>query len=380
MSERGFTLPELLMAALLTLAAVVTAVAFVEAARAAFQRDSASADLAQRLRSGLETLVTDVRGAGAGADVASTGALVDSIPVVTPLPSLDGAASTDGLFHAITIITVPADAAQGVLREPLLSAADPLRLIPPPACPAATPACGFTVSATGLVFDAAGAYDIFEVDAVDALSVSVQPATLVSTLYAAGAVVAEADVVSYGLSADGAGGQRLTKVTGAGARAPVLDHVVAFDVEVYGEAAPPLPPTDPGSPPSYGPVPPSPGVDDPRDGWGPGENCTTALDPEGARVARLPWLAQAGTLVRITPDGLDDGPWCPGLGGGADYDADLLRVRRVDLRLRLEVASAKLRGPAGRLFLRAGQGGRAVSWVPDGEWRVTVVPRNLVRR
>jgi hypothetical protein len=103
------------------------------------------------------------------------------------------------------------------------------------------------------------------------------------------------------------------------------------------------------------------------------------IDADGILAPRLAWLGPRGALVRLSPEMLQDGPWCPGTTAGSNYDADLLRVRRVDVRLRVEVASAQLRGPAGRLFARPGQDARAAAWVPDGELRLSMTPRNLAR-
>jgi hypothetical protein len=54
---------------------------------------------------------------------------------------------------------------------------------------------------------------------------------------------------------------------------------------------------------------------------------------------------------------------------------DVTTVNRVNLRMRLEAASAALRGPAGYLFRRAGTSTRARLMVPDVELRVSVAIR-----
>ena len=56
---------------------------------------------------------------------------------------------------------------------------------------------------------------------------------------------------------------------------------------------------------------------------------------------------------------------------------DPLHVTRVDLRLRLETASAAMRGPAGYLFRRSGTSRRAQQWVPDIELRTSIAPRQV---
>jgi hypothetical protein len=55
----------------------------------------------------------------------------------------------------------------------------------------------------------------------------------------------------------------------------------------------------------------------------------------------------------------------------------MLRVRRVGVRLRVQVASADLRGPAGVLFTRGGTSLDSKRLVPDQEIRFEVTPRNM---
>jgi hypothetical protein len=47
---------------------------------------------------------------------------------------------------------------------------------------------------------------------------------------------------------------------------------------------------------------------------------------------------------------LVDGPWCPDAVNQNRWDADLLRIRRVAITIRVEAALSALRGPAGMLF------------------------------
>jgi hypothetical protein len=52
--------------------------------------------------------------------------------------------------------------------------------------------------------------------------------------------------------------------------------------------------------------------------------------------------ATDGSLAALTPAMLADGPFC---GGGTNqFDADLLRIRKVRAALRMQVANAALRG------------------------------------
>ena len=95
----------------------------------------------------------------------------------------------------------------------------------------------------------------------------------------------------------------------------------------------------------------------------------------------MPRLATLGTgnsaLVPLTADQLTNGPWCPDASNLNRWDADLLRIRKVGVTLRVEAAANALRGPAGVLFTRGGTSRTGNTWVPDQEIRFQVSPRNL---
>jgi hypothetical protein len=98
----------------------------------------------------------------------------------------------------------------------------------------------------------------------------------------------------------------------------------------------------------------------------------------GEQVPRLEALdAAAGALVPLTKDRLVDGPWCPDDANANRWDADLLRIRKVGVTIRVETALAALRGPAGVLFANGGSSTAANRWAPDQAIRFEVSPRNL---
>jgi hypothetical protein len=70
-----------------------------------------------------------------------------------------------------------------------------------------------------------------------------------------------------------------------------------------------------------------------------------------------------------------DGPWIPEATDGTRFDADLLRVRRVRVRIRLQ-APSPFRGPAGPLFVHAGMAADPRRWVPDEEITADVALRS----
>jgi hypothetical protein len=175
-------------------------------------------------------------------------------------------------------------------------------------------------------------------------------------------------------------GSRLMQSDGAASTFPFLDDVVALRFEYFGDAEPPRAiaaagpvPVDDSVRVTYGPIPPALMADPPGDGWGPGENCTFTV-VAGAHSPRLSALAGPG-LVVLDETFVSNGPWCPDPGHPERFDADLLRVRRVRVHLRLQ-AIAAFRGPAGVLFTRPGTATDAGRFVPDRSIRFDVGLRN----
>lgn len=76
---------------------------------------------------------------------------------------------------------------------------------------------------------------------------------------------------------------------------------------------------------------------------------------------------------------LQDGPWMPSDPDIGMFDADLLRVRRVRVVLRVEAALAAMRGAAGTFFTREGASTSAARYLPDHELQFDVALRNAER-
>ncbi len=171
---------------------------------------------------------------------------------------------------------------------------------------------------------------------------------------------------------------QLMRYNGEDGDFPLLDDVVGLTFDYVGEAAPPglQPPPDGEDRPlaTWGPRPPPVGADDPGDEWGAGESCAWTL-VDGAHVSRLTVLGDGVSPVVLGADRLTDGPWCPSAAHPNRFDVDLLRIRRIGVRLRVQ-AQAAFRGPAGPLFARAGSAPSARQ-VPDLELRFDVAPRDL---
>ncbi len=179
----------------------------------------------------------------------------------------------------------------------------------------------------------------------------------------ASGVVAPSSSRTYHLTRDAEGIWQLMQYDGQASDQPAVEDVVGLAVEYFGDGEVPVTSLTPRGTlrASYGPVPPSVATDDPGDSWGAGENCTFA-SVGGSHVPRLQALG-AG-VVLLPPAILGDGPWCPDAAHAFRFDADLLRVRRVRVRVRLQAAQP-FRGLA------------PVWFVPDQTLVLDVAPRNV---
>jgi hypothetical protein len=342
----------------------------------------------QRLRVGIDVLMRDLSMAGAGVSTGrSRGPLVDYFAPI--MPYRVGDASNDpssGVFYrpdTITIVYVPATVAQTTISQPIAASAQTLLINRQDNCPAAgaNQSCGFTDKTRAVLFDSAGAWNAMTVTAADNWALQVRYGGVLNAAYDAGSVIAEAVTRTYYLKTDvAAGAFELMRYDGAQTVSPVLDNVVKLEFRYFGDPQPPavIPGKameDPVGPfTTYGPRPPRASVDDERDAWPAGENCIFSVQ-DAQHVPRLPVLAAGTGDVELPSALLTDGPWCVDADRVNRFDADLLRVRRVRVGVRVQAAAASLRGPAGILFTRGGTG--SAGYVPDREITFDVAPRNL---
>jgi prepilin-type N-terminal cleavage/methylation domain-containing protein len=92
-------------------------------------------------------------------------------------------------------------------------------------------------------------------------------------------------------------------------------------------------------------------------------------------VVALAFEYFAGDDSAMDPSILQDGDWFG--SGNAQFDEDLLRVRRVRVRLRVEAALESMRGASGSLFVRGGTSTAAERYAPDQELVLDVALRNM---
>ena len=79
----------------------------------------------------------------------------------------------------------------------------------------------------------------------------------------------------------------------------------------------------------------------------------------------------------LDPAVLQDGPWVPDDPDRMTFDADLLRIRRVRVVLRVQAALKSMRGPSGVLFAHGGTPTSAERYLPDLELRFDVALRSV---
>jgi prepilin-type N-terminal cleavage/methylation domain-containing protein len=385
--QSGYTLIEMLVSAAIMVTVTGAIFALLNPAQGTFQAQPEVSDIQQRMRVGVDVLSKDLMMAGAGT---YSGAAVGNLGnyFASVMPYRTGAIAEDpaGTFKTdtITVLYVPATSAQTTIQDPMPSVSAEIKVNRQSGCPANDDLCGFRAGMTVLIFDETGAFDTFQITEVQSPAVHLQHRGQdLSKPYDSSSYIAQIGTHTYYLDAVN---KRLMHYDGYQNDLPVLENVVALRFDYFGEPLGPQlrkPVTDPKGPwTTYGPKPPALGVNNAADNWGAGENCVFKVDPvSGLQVPRLPNLAGAAdALVPLGPDttaGLNDGPWCPDSTNINRYDADLLRIRKIRISMRLQTGVASLRGPAGTLFTNAGTSKRAESLVPDQEIHWDVTPRNL---
>ena len=387
--QEGFSLVELLLASLITVIVVAGAFELAAPAQRMFQAQPEAADMQQRMRVAVDALRRDLVMAGAGTYAGpALGPLNDIVAPVMPLRAFgdtpDQAQNTFFRSDAISFLYVPSTPSQTRLSAPLAPGAlDPL-IETPQNCPLTTSqqVCGFASGDRVLLTNTGGDWDVYSVDQVVSGAMTLlhrgQPS---SAPYPVGSALSAIRAGSYFLKSDiTAGTYQLMRHDGWTTELPVVDEVVALEFRYFGAAPPPQltgAPLDdtPGPWTTYGPPPPPIAIT--RGSWPAGENCIFAV-VNGAHVPRLTTIAPGGlTLVELTSAILTDGPWCPDSISPNRFDADLLRVRRIHVSLRVQSALVFLRGPAGALFAHGGTARAGDRYVPDLVTQFDITPRNL---
>jgi prepilin-type N-terminal cleavage/methylation domain-containing protein len=381
--EDGFTLIEMLVSTAIMLTVTAGIFTVMNPSGGLFQAQAEMADVQQRLRVGVDTLKHDLLMAGGGAYSGShSGALNRFFAPVQPrrIGFLAAYDDTPETFRsdAITLFYVSSTSAQTTLSAAMPATSAELKVDHPPNCPPKD-LCGFEEGMQILLYDDTGSFEPLTMTYVQGGVGRMERNRQgpLSNSYAAGAKIVEAQHHVYWLDRTT---DQLMHYDGYLTPAAVVDNVVALDFEYHGDPDPPAlrrPGIDRST--TYGTAPPPLGVEQPP--WPAGENCTMTV-VGGRQRSRLPALGEpGGGLVQMTEASLTDGPWCPAADNPNRFDADLLRVRKIRVSLRVQSGSPEFRSSIGTdrdaLFLKPGTSRGGYRQVPDQAIRFDVTPRNL---
>lgn len=381
----GFTIIEMMVAMMIMMVVTGAIFSVVNPAGPTFEVQPEASDLQQRLRVGVDTLNRDLIMAGAGTYAGqNAGALSYFIAPVMPYTAFgDATDPSKGVYFrddVISLVYVPPTPSQTTISQSMPPKSAEIKVNEQPNCPPekGEELCGFSPGDRAIIFDESGNWDMFTITQVQAPAVHMQHRDdAFSVGYSMNSALTQIVTAMYYFKPDTF---QLMYFDGWDTDLPVVDNVVALQFRYFGDPQPPRltgkPLTQtPGPWTTYGPVPPQLGIV--KGSYPAGENCTFKIDA-GAQVPRLPVLGAGGLgQVELTKADLEDGPWCPADDKPNRFDADLLRVRRIRVTLRVQSALAKLRGPAGALFTNGGTATQSNRLLPDQEVTFDVTPRNM---
>lgn len=295
---RGYVLFEVLIGAAIACGTCAVLFRLAGAAQAAVSVQGDAAEQQQRLRVATEALRHDLMAAGAGpSHGAAHGPLIRVFPPIVParIGDLNPDPELTARGDRLSIVFVPETRAQATLRSAMASASSALAIDGTPVCTPGT-ACDFLPGDRAIVYDPSteGAADEFlTIGAVDTARDLLVPLAPLTRAYTAGARVARVVIRVYHLDA---AGKRLMVYDGERSDLPLIDRVVDMRVTYF-------------------------------------------VDPRPDALRSIPLSDLGGTAPRpLTLAQLTDGPFA---GQPPNrFDADLLRIRRVQITLKLQTESA----------------------------------------
>lgn len=360
-TDAGFTLTELLISTAIMLTVTGAIFGLMAPSQGTAQTQPEVADMQQRMRVSTETLFKELVMAGAGPyQGATTGSLVNFFAPILPRKTGFNYQNepTRGLLSvlpdAITLSYIPNSYSQTTISNAMPNVAAELKVFDQPNCPRGRELCGFEIGMQVIVFDTSGNFDTFVLtqvqDAAGHLQHRQQP---LNYPYQAGAQVTQIVSNTYYLErrADHPNENKLMRYNGAAEDIAIADDVVDLRFDYYGDPAPPLLPK------------PTAGI----------ANCL--YDAAGNYIGPAALTPSDGSLAELTADILSDGPFCG--SGQNEFDADLLRVRKVRVSLRMQTTSIAFRGSDTNLFMKPGSAQGGQRYIPDYRLTFEVTPRNL---
>lgn len=354
-SEAGYTITELLVSTAIMLTVTGAIFGMMNPAQGTAQAQPEVADLQQRMRIGNETLFKELVMAGAGPyQGATTGSLINFFaPILPRRTGRIGADASAGpasfRADAITLSYIPNSYSQTTISDPMPQVAAELKVFDQPNCPKGRELCGFEIGMQVIIFDTTGNFDTFVITNVQDSAGHLQHRQQnLNYPYATGAQVTQIISNTYYLNRTT---NQLMRYNGADEDLPIVDNVVDLRFDYFGDPNPPLSPKPP------------PGT----------ANCL--YDAGGNYIGPGTLPADDGSLASLGAAILTDGPYC---GSGVNqFDADLLRIRKVRVTMRMQAALPTLRGTDPALFMNPGSARGGERQVPDYRLSFEVTPRNL---
>jgi len=349
--EHGFALIDVLIGSAIGLAAIAVTCQLAADAQVVWRAAAARADLQQRARVAQDHLTRTLREAGAGplTGPART-SMMRGVPAVVPRRVGARGSHPPDEFRTdtVTIVRAVAESEHGVLLTAAPAGTGVIELAALAGC--SLPSCGFEAGSSLMLLDRSGSYDVFTVTSTEGPVLTVRhQGTGSSTSYPAGTPAIAVESTTYALEA---GSRVLRRYDGDASDLPLVDDVVGMRVGYFGAPEPPVWPR------------PAAGE----------SNCLYASD--GSFLSALmPLIGAPGRLVELSPAMLTDGPWCG--AGDTRFDADLLRVRRLRVSVRVQAGDAAVRGTDPVQFANPGRARRAPFLVSDATIDIDVAPRNL---
>ena len=351
LDEAGFTLLESLLATSLLVVVLGAVFGVMNPDTSIATAEPEAMDMQQRARVGADALVRDLLAAGAGMDDGPANGPLDAyfapvIPRVMGTTNPD--AYTTSRSDVLTLVSVPQTMTQSVTTTPIGPGSQSVTVADEGNCRGRA-LCGLSAGMEALTFDPAGNFSVFSVASVDATAAHlVHRGGVVTDTFQPGAYLTEVNSHTYYFDVVN---HVLRHYDGYSTDTPVVDDVVDVRFDYFGDAEPPRSPKPPAGT----------------------ANCL--YDAYGNVRDGLVELPAAGTAAVPLPLSMfSDGPWC---GVGDDrFDADLLRVRRIRVTLRIQAAPASLRG-LGHAFLVPGTSASALHALPDYTLVSDVSPRNM---
>jgi type II secretory pathway pseudopilin PulG len=353
--EAGFSLVELLISTAIMLAVTGAIFTVMNPAQGNAQAQPEVVDIQQRMRVGTDVLFKELIVAGAGPYQGPvTGSLIGFFAPIVPRRVGDTNADPTagpGSFQTdrVTLTYVPNSYSQTTISQAMPPQSAELKVTNQPNCPNGEELCGFHDGMDVIIFDTAGHWDTFTITHVQDSAGHLQHRGQdLNYSYDVGATITQVTTATYYL--DRATNQ-LKKYDGHASDVALVDNVVDLIFQYYGDPNPPTAPK------------PQLGV----------ANCL--YDAAGNLISQPVLAATDGSLAELTAAMLTNGPYCG--TGDNQFDVDLLRVRKVKVTLRMQAASASLRGRDATRFRNSGTAVGGDRYVPDYQMQFEVSPRNL---